>query len=144
VRGISIRFMKDELEIIDSMPSAWGEIRIGDFREKFVMPVIWWSTDDYRRQWQEGLKRIHINHQSCLVTAIEQPQKTLFIHWWLLYKEDGKIFVRNHLLFGRKLKAGLAKLPFTPETCYQFIPSRDPVAVNGAKISEWTVSVSDL
>jgi hypothetical protein len=51
-------------EIINNIPSVWGRITIDDFTERFIMPLEYWSIEDYEKQWREGLDRIKIQDKS--------------------------------------------------------------------------------
>jgi hypothetical protein len=144
MKGISIRVISEKIEIIDNLPSFWGKIRIGDFEERFVMPLDWWNTDDYERQWQEGLQRIQVADKSCLVTYVVNPINGPFIDWWILYREQNNIIIQNQLLFGKKFEKKIAGLPFTLETCYRFIEPRDALYDKKHGIALWTLNVSDL
>ena len=71
------------MHIIDSkvkkrykMPTMIGEIIIGDFRESFIISLEYWSLEDYKRQWAEGFKRIQTHDESCLVSSVQDPQKS--------------------------------------------------------------------
>lgn len=138
-----------EMHIIDNHQHAikgishvLGEIRINDFREKFDIPLDWWSLKDYERQWQEGLHRITTHGTTCLVARIKNPSKGPFVDWWLLYKEDGKIYIRNEVLFGEEYQNLVGSAEFTTQNCYSFIPPRGPsVLENGMQVSEWIVKI---
>lgn len=78
--------MNIEIKIINSNPFKLcglnyceGEIKIGkDYSEKFIIPVDWWSLDQYKRQWEETGKNqkqepIMFNNKS---TAGKEKQKS--------------------------------------------------------------------
>jgi hypothetical protein len=139
--------MNMHISIIDDKPrkkwgvlSVKGEIQINDFRETLYISLGWWNLDDYKKQWQEGFKRL-INHdKSCLVVAVDNPKMRKFIEWWVLYKIDNKIYVRNKIAIEDIYTEQIGNKPFTIHSCYDFIPERgEPYDEDGNKISEWVV-----
>ena len=111
-----------------------GRIFINDFYENIEMPVRYWEAEDYERQWKEGLERLKYHDRSCLVAQIYDPHKGLYIDWWLLYKEGSKIFIRNEVLFRQYYEEIIGDKPFTVETCYDFIRSKEPRLVEDGDV----------
>ncbi len=135
------------IKIIDAKPQkknnvlvVTGLIKIGDHKESFYMPLDWWSIEDYKRQWQEGIRRLKNNEQSCLVTSIHNPTIRPFIDWWLLYKIDNVVYVQNHMLISDIYKKQIGDKNFTTQTCYDFIPSRLKQEADDYRVSEWCVN----
>lgn len=119
-----------------------GEIIINDFKERFDIPLDWWSMQDYEHQWREGLERIKTHDSSCLIARIRDPNKGPFVDWWLLYKEGEHICIRNEVLFGEEYINLIGSGSFTVENCYDFIPEKGPRELsNGLQISEWKVEL---
>lgn len=143
--SFSIQIIDEKISSVYGMPCCVGEININSFKETFDMPLEWWTINDYKQQWHTGLARIKTHPFSCLVTEIQDPTKTPRVSFWPLYKEGDKIFIQNHLLFGKQFVKQLQKMPFTLETCYQFVGPREILADdNVTKISEWVVDLKDL
>lgn len=98
-----------------------GQITIGTFKEKFVMPLDYWTLNDYKRQWQEGLERIRSHDNSCLVATVQDPNRFPLIDMWVIYKIKDKLFIQNHMLCNDVYKEVIGDNVFTPENCYNFI-----------------------
>lgn len=144
IPDITIGTTTTTLSLVDGLPSCWGEIIINDFKEKFIMSLDSWSLNDYQQQWREGLAKIHQQSQSCLVTSAQNLTTKPLVNWWVLYRHGDTIFIQNHLLFGKRFATKLAKIPFTPATCYDYIPPRETISDDGTPISEWSVKVDVL
>lgn len=76
----------------------------------------YWSLEDYKRQWKEGLERIKTKNRSCLVVDFDYVNDNPSVTLWLLYKKKNKIHIQENFLHSKDIKSA-----FTPETCYQFI-----------------------
>jgi hypothetical protein len=120
--------------------SCYGIIQIGEFRERFITALAFWSACDYQIQWNQALKRI-LGHstQSCLITSLTDPETTNFITWWPIYRVDDILYFQNQVLF----LADLAD-PFNPDDPYKHIPSRKTRTEEGNRISEWSLSVDEV
>jgi hypothetical protein len=134
--------MKLSINIVDKKSKnkeVKGEIHIEDYIEGFYIPLEWWSIKDYERQWKEGIARLKNNDTSCLVTTIYDPRIKPFIEWWVLYRIGNKIHIQPQGIFGDLYRERIGIKPFTPNTCYDFIPSRKILTNEGNKISEWII-----
>ncbi|MBA3535847.1 hypothetical protein H0X48_05760 [Candidatus Dependentiae bacterium] len=136
---ISIEVIREEIIVVEGVPCARGKITIGDFNERFNIALEYWTLEDYKKQWKEGLERIKIQDKSCLVSYVQDPKKAPFINWWPLYKIDNKILVRNQMLFAHLYRNRVGDKEFTPDTCYSFIPDRKK-----KKVSEWIADLDSL
>jgi len=149
--------MKFSIQIISKKPKKiWGllsyegQIIIGDFQEKFVMPLNSWNIEQYKQQWQEGIKRIKTKPVSCLVATVQNLYTHPLIEMWILYKENNTIYFQNNLLNNSIIAEdpalkGLDLANFTPETCYQYIDyHRKTHTEDGTKISEWSLPVENI
>ena len=145
MQGISLKIISDKLQQIWGLPSYTGEITIDSFKEEFDMPVGYWSKNDYEQQWRDGVRRIHLHDQSCLITKVQDPQiAPAKVNWWLLYKKGEKVYIHNQLLFGKKFRKKIEQRPFTTQTCYDYIPPYEPYSDDGTNVSEWTVNLKDI
>jgi hypothetical protein len=142
--SFKIKVISNEIGIIYNLPCYWGMIRINNFSEKFTMPISWWSLQDYKQQWVEGLERIYHMGTSCLVTSAQLLPDAPFINRWILYKEQDTIYVQNHILFGKRFKERFNDEQFNLLTCYQFINPRETDTEGEYKISEWNFKLSKL
>ncbi len=139
--------MNMSIKIIDANPKKkWGvftikgEININDFKETLYPSLDWWSLDDYRLQWQEGLRRLIDHDRSCLVATVDNPKLRKFIEWWLLYKIGDKVYIRNSIVLSDIYEEYIGDKPFTVDNCYDFIPGKgESYDEDGNKIAEWVV-----
>ena len=138
-KNLDIKALSSVEETIWGLRSYIGEITLGNSRETFEMTIEWWNLEDYQKQWHIGLERIKTHSTSCLVARIEGYQgNPVQIDWWLLYKESNKIIIRNQLLISTILTSTING-PFTPETCYNYIPPKS----RSKKVSEWVVDLEN-
>src|SRR3989344_8136127 len=101
---LGIKITDNKPKIIDKQPCYLGKIIIKDFWEILEIPVDYWTLDDYKRQWKEGIERLKTHDRSCLVASVQDPTKAPLINWWPLYKVDTSIYIYNHLLIGKSYK----------------------------------------
>lgn len=137
--SFSIEIISTKPKKIEGYQAYIGRITIDDFSEEFSMPIAYWSKDDYQKQWEEGLRRIHFNDYSCLVTFVQGLESYPLIFVWAMYKEDNKIYIRNNLLCPDTCSK-LKKTKFTMDNCYDFIDKKR----GHEPCSEWLIDISDL
>lgn len=139
--------MNIHINLIDNRPKkrnnvlvVKGEITINEFKEFLDIALDWWSLNDYRKQWQEGIDHLLDHNVSCFVVSIHNPKIRRYIDWWLLYKIGNKVYVRNQLIISDIYQEQIGDKPFTVQNCYDFIPERgESHDEDGNKISEWVV-----
>ena len=120
--------------------TASGLISIGSFQERFSAPLDFWSMNDYRRHWSDSVDfLISTGKDSCLITAMHNPNTANFIQWWLLYPRGNSVFIQNQLLF-------LNALPdaFNVLKPYLQVPARQVINDEGVPISEWESTLNDF
>lgn len=140
MKNISIKIIDRSTKIIKKIPYVIGEINIGDFSETFDMPIESWKIKDYEQQWQAGLDRLKDHDKSCLVTEAFNLNLSPLINWWLIYKENNMLYIRNHVLFQEYYEDTIGNKPFTPETCFNFIGPKTPNYLeDGRQVSEWVI-----
>lgn len=132
--NLSIEVIQEYAVIEDVFEGAIGRITIGDHWETLHLPVDYWSVADYKRQWQEAIKRLRFHDRSCLVVSIHDPKQYRFIEWWSLYRIRGKVYIRNQFVFGRIYDKRIGNKKFTVTNCYNFVGPR-----TRGKVSEWVV-----
>ncbi len=117
-----------------------GRITIGDFWETIIIPIGYWTREDYEKQWKEGLERLKMHNTSCLVvTACDKNNGGPFVDWWRLYRIENTVFIQNGWLMLEVYQELVGDRPFTPNTCYDFVQPRKNHTEDGHKISEWSV-----
>lgn len=130
---------------IDKKLCCLGQIKIGNFVERFFMALDKWSVEDYKKQWYEGLERIKTHNISCLVADITIFKRDLLVNVWILYKIDSIITLQNHILNGEIIKQRSQGLPpFNDQTCYLYIPSRETTTDDGDNLLELEISYDDF
>ena len=124
--------------ILNGEKCLYGIIQIGDFLEKFNVPVELWNVSDYKRQWREGLERLLNGALStCVVTGMRDPFRGIFINTWSIYSIRKKVIIQNQILLCKQIKKR-----FTGNNFYDFIEPYENQTEDGAPISEWGISMS--
>lgn len=136
--SISIKVTNKRAEKWEGIYCVDGIIKFNNFEESLIIPVNWWTMEDYERQWKEGLERIKTHDTSCLVVEVFFTNYNPVITWWLLYKEGDKIFIRNNLIAANLYRQRIGNNSFTPENCYEFIHTRR-IAAGNIIPSEWVI-----
>lgn len=145
MKNFNIEVISDKPKRIDNELVYIGKITIGDFQEKFHMPLDSWTIDEYKQQWKEGLERIKTHDSSCLIVTMSKQKTDPFILIWVLYKVNNNIFIQNQLLVNEILKEISTDLPpYDEKTCYQYITPRETISEDGDKISEWQIDITDI
>jgi hypothetical protein len=117
-----------------------GLITIGSYMECFVAPIGYWRVPQYRGHWEEAVTRIvEGSASSTLITSMYDPTLANFIYWWPMYRLDATVYFQNHIFFLNELET-----PFDPIDPFRFVPERTTINIDGEKISEWSVSITDL
>lgn len=119
---------------------AKGYIKLDSYRQVIKPNYGWWTLDDYKRQWKEGLERIKTKNRSCLVTNFGYLNGKPTVTWWLLYKIDNNIHAQERFSFERKKPIDHE---FTPENCYEFIPPRR-VNDDGQRKLEYIIPINKI
>lgn len=139
--GFSIKLLAEPVPDLDpGVRASLGVIRIGDFEERFVASLMYWTPQDYRRHWQQAIRRIvNGSERSCLITSIVDPACSKFLFWWPIYREAQTVFLQNQLLFFDQLSSAFdSSVPFV------HVAERRTVNADGERISEWSVPIEEL
>lgn len=137
----SIEFM-DQSSPHASDHDIMGEITIGDFKEKIILPLGYWSKQDYYRQWATALTNLidsKFNGRTALLTQMHDPKTANFIRCWPLHREGESVYIQECILFMDQLPE-----PFNPNHIENYIASREAVNEDGDEISEWSISIDEL
>lgn len=148
MKKFNIEVISKKAEKTDGFLAYVGQIVIGDFTERFDIPIDSWSIEQYKQQWKEGIKRLEKHDYSCLVVTAQNLRYNPLIETWVLYKERDMVFIQNELLNREIIKEYHLSLDlsvFNDKTCYQFVTyPRETITEDGTKISEWKISVDDF
>ncbi len=124
----------------------------------FVFSIDFWSINDYKKQWHEGIKKLQNKPVSCLITDILNIDKideedwkdengtTPVIGLLVLYKQNKKIIIQKLLLSGGKYKKYIRKRELPLENIYDYIPQYQkyyPIFY-GAQEYEWIVNANTI
>jgi hypothetical protein len=148
--SIKMEIVPNSYDKRGNFPFCVGKITIHQkddpqvFCETFVMALDYWTVEDYRQQWAEGLERIKTHDASCLVASAQNPATSPYILWWLLYRVEGEIFIYNHLVVWEDYTELIGNKPFTPSTCYDFIKPRLIKDDDGETYSEWVIDANTV
>ena len=117
-----------------------GRITLGDFSEEFVAPLVFWTADDYERQWHEAAERI-LNgfERSCFVAAMRESPLDGAIFLWPAYRIGDAVYVQHKLL-----PSELVKDNFDTLNPYAQVDKRRTLSEDGKPISEWRVTAGDM
>jgi len=112
-----------------------GKIRLGDFEEYFVADTTFWSADDYRAQWREGLSRLCDGvTRSCLLASVSNPEMANYFQSWPIYRFGSEAIFQNRLLMFDQLGE-----PFLFSRLYDLVLPYSSTTEGGVSISEWKI-----
>lgn len=138
---VDIKIISSQTKTMNNIPCIWGQITLGDFTEEILIPLDYWTVQDYQKQWLEAIERLKTNTKSCLVASIQDPKKAPYLNWWPMYKRGKKIYIQNHMLHGKDYLKKFGSEALTPKNCYKFIPYRKTKTSSGLQVSEWEISL---
>ncbi len=138
---------KFKIEVVSKKPKKiagelceWGQITIGDYKEKFIMSLDSWTIQEYKQQWKEGIDRLKTHNVSCLIADISTLETNPRMSLWALYKVRNMVYVQIHILGGQTFKRKRAKLPpYNAQTCYLYLMARATQPVD-----EWSIDLYDF
>lgn len=118
-----------------------GEIRIGDFVERFPMSVFDVSPDLYIAQWKRTQARFAtVPARGCFLASVLQPAAPDGrVFWWIFYRDGDAFVFQNHLLLMSAIDGA-----FDVEQPERWIPPRETLTEDGQRISEWRVPIAGL
>jgi hypothetical protein len=120
--------------------AARGRIALGDFSEEFVSPIVFWTVDNYRRQWCEAAERLLNGYEmSCFVAAMRESPLDGALFLWPAYREGEAVHLQHKLLLPE-----LVKVSFDVMNPYAQVSERRTLSDDGEPISEWQVSIGDI
>jgi hypothetical protein len=140
--AFSIAFL-DEPTIYEdddaATPSAVGRLVIGDWEEEFVSSLFRWSKEDYHAQWLLAIESpLSGSDKAALIVEYLGPDAGR-LWWWPIYRIEDTAYFQEQILFFDRLKE-----PFSIERAFSFVKDRQITNEDGDKISEWSVSLSEI
>jgi len=116
--------------------AVWGEIRLGEFRERFRAPLDPWTPADYERQWRAAAERLLGGQPSAFWTIPWQ-------FWWVMWPEGDEAVMHEELLLPDRIKAGgYTAEPAAGTAPYELIGPRESLTDDGEPVSEWRVALT--
>lgn len=147
--AFSIEFIDEKVPKSRMSPgqkyARWAWITIGDFTEPMIIPTHYWSEEQYKLQWVEGLERILSpdSSKSYLVTEMYDPAESVgssyAVMGWPVFREGDTIYVHNQWLACERFPE-----PFALSDVYTVTDDRSTFAEDGDSPSEWTSSVPEM
>ena len=120
--------------------SQRGRITLGAFSEQFISPLVFWTADDYRKQWIEAAQRIIDSaERSCFVTSMYESPSSGVIFLWPAYRLGEEVYFQHRLILPEHVK-GI----YDPLNPYAQIGERETKSEEGEQISEWQIDLSDI
>lgn len=118
-----------------------GLIQLGDYSENLIIPIEYWTKEQYEEQWQNALHDIcnRPNSSTLIVTAMFDVTYSEYVECWALYRKDDTIFVQNKLLFTSDIN-----YEFDINKLSEYIGERKTVTEEGHLISEWVILKEDI
>ena len=134
-----------DIRFLDAPPEAreeggyalWGEITLGDYRERFLAPITLWSRERYEQHWREAADRL-----------LRGGERTAFFtvawqFWWTMARQGEVVLVQEELLTGDRGE------PLGPVLDPEVVPYEllEPVRLqseDGNEISTWRVTIADV
>jgi hypothetical protein len=121
----------------DAETEIVGKIRLGDFEEYFAANATFWSADEYRAQWKEGLSRVCDGFErSCVLTSVSNPETANYFQTWPIYRFGSEVIFQNRLLMLDQLDE-----PFLFSGLYDFVLPYRTTSEDGAPLSPWKIPV---
>ncbi len=145
----SVNKLNISIHFQDTIPYEYNNVLfcnalliIDDFCENLRVPIEYWSIEEYKKQWHEGLERLKYKNSSCIVTSVYNPQIKPWVSYWPMWKVGSKLYIENHYFLYENYKKNIKNRPFTISTCYKYIPSKSSIKAK-IKPSIWIVDLPE-
>lgn len=139
--AFSIEFLDEHVPDLEpGVRASFGLIQIGDFQERFIASLMYWTKKDYARHWRQAIGRtVTGSERSCLITSIVDPASSNLLFWWPMYRIEQTVLLQNQLLVFDQLNS-----TFSANDPYVHVPDHKTVNADGERISEWSVPLQEL
>lgn len=131
-----------EFDSLNSKLQKIAEIIIGDFREPIIIPISYWSEQDYKKQWLNALNEIlsFDNSSSALIVSMHDTKLAdSHIVTWPMYRVGEIVYIHNRILFLEE-----STKYFDIRKIKAYIGERETVGGDGNEISEWQTGVKNI
>jgi len=129
----------------EKIPSGWidrnekasmATITIGDFVERHLVPLNFWTIEDYRKQWLTAVSRFMQEGNAVLITEMYDPKEANFIKGWSLKKSTkGRVDIINCIFFLDEIAS------FDSNNLHRFAHH---TLEDTSEVSHWEIAVDDL
>ena len=137
---------KIHLSISDEKPknmydklSVTAKCKVDLYEQDVMVPVEYWSADEYKKQWKEGLVRIRTHDVSCIILKLYD----VYIEWLLLYKNGNEVMVYNNFFTAEDYEEVFENKIITTDNCYDFIPEQKKIEER-YRVEEWEIDLQDI
>lgn len=141
--SFSIAFLHEPLSYPyddPATPAAYGSLTLGGHREVFCASLYEWRKEDYESQWRHAIRNLlEGKERAALIVEYISPANSFKLEWWPMYVIRKTVFFQNHLLFYEQLTR-----PFSIDDPYSSLRDRETINEDGNRISEWSVSFSEV
>jgi hypothetical protein len=115
----------------------WGEVTLGEYRERFLAPLGLWPRERYEQQWREAAERL-----------LQGAERTAFFtvalqFWWTMARSGQDVLVQEELITGERVEQlGSALDPdIVP---YELLRPISLETEDGERISTWRIAFTDV
>lgn len=118
---------------------SWGRLRLGRLQEEFQAPLYEWAPGDYAAHWLESAQRLLRGAPVVVfLTHMTRPDAAYHLGWpaWL---EGERVYLQERLFLSEQLNGA-----FDPEYPEVHAGPRQERSVEGRRISQWEVALSDV
>ena len=117
--------------------SLWGEVTLGEYRERFLAPLGLWPRERYEQQWREAAERL-----------VRGAERTAFFtvawqFWWTMGRDGQDVLVQEELITGDRVEQ-LGSEPDPDIAPYELLRPISLETEDGQRISTWRVTLSDV
>lgn len=120
--------------------SIRGRITLGEFSEEFATPLVFWTVDDYRKQWRCAAEQIvNGNARSYFATSMRESPSDGAMFLWTAYRLVDTVCFQHKLLILETVKGA-----FEPSNIHTQVDERQTESEDGYRISEWQITLEEV
>lgn len=137
----NIEVKSSNIKIIETEPYADCLLSLEDDFENILIPISYWSFEDYQRHWLSNLEDFSKNNMASTLLLIEmyELEKANFLKGLALYRQGVKIIIQEQIVFLDELES-----EFLPEESFKALSEYASISEDGYDISEWMISEEDM
>ena len=117
--------------------ALWGEVALGEYRERFLAPLTLWPRKRYEQQWREAAERF-----------VRGAERTAFFtvawqFWWTMARDGQDVLVQEELITGERVEQ-LGSEPNPALVPYELLRPISLQTEDGQQISTWRIAFTDV